>query len=30
MRPLNLPALTVAVLFIIGVLVFCLHYKPTP
>jgi len=27
-KPLNLPALILAVLYIFGVLVFCLHYKP--
>ena len=29
-QPLNLPALVLAVLFIAGVLIACLHYKPTP
>ena len=29
-QPLNLPAPLLAVLFIAGVIIGCLHYKPTP
>jgi len=28
MKPLNLPALILAVAFIFGLIIFCLHFRP--